>query len=557
MRQCPKCQANISNTAKFCMECGCNIKKYEEEHAQPKARFCPECGTEISKGAFCPECGYSIGNNLNNEVTSATDAFGDDWLSDLESTTSADVKNLKDQQSRVQTEKAFAMFEYKEHADGTYTITGLKDKSALTVFVPQGVVNIADHAFEGSQMLQVTLPEGLMMIGRRAFAGCKYIEAINLPATLRVVEEEAFADCDSLEIDLRTISNVGKDAIKNTFTDKKLRAEEARQAEETRRAEEARRAEKERRAAEARKAEETRKAVEALRAEEARKAAEALRAEEERKAEEIRKEEKRKLAKEEFENKKRLEATVRREGEFVYFGAYPQRLWRGMRAIKSTPIDNQGYHVLACINNVTRYDIAGTAPYLVEPIQWRILSEDDETLYLMSTKALDAQAFSKTNNNYEKSDIRAWLNDVFFNKAFNPDAQRKICEIKCNNCATTTDSANNPYSCEDTIDKVALITFSELQECYGFGSPYFESLQRTIKYTEYAFSKSRTGGKLEEKETDWWTRSPSSHHSDFVLGVNKHGQLRTSGPFKITPDTVTLRADQISGVVPIIKVYKN
>ena len=240
MKQCPKCQANISETAKFCMECGCNIKKYEEEHAQPMARFCPECGTEIQGGAFCPECGYRLGKDLNSETASATlDPFADGWLSDLESTTSADVINLKAERSKAQTEKIFAMFEYQEHVDGTYTITGLKDKSALTVFVPQGVVNIADHAFEGSQMLQVTLPEGLMMIGKRAFAGCKYIEAINLPATLRVVEEEAFADCDSLEIDLRTISNVGKDAIKNTFTDKKLRAEEARQAEETRRAEEA------------------------------------------------------------------------------------------------------------------------------------------------------------------------------------------------------------------------------------------------------------------------------------------------------------------------------
>lgn len=75
-----------------------------------------------------------------------------------------------------------------------------------------------------------------MMIGRRAFAGCKYIEAINLPATLRVVEEEAFADCDSLEIDLCTISNVGKDAIKNTFTDKK-RQQERQKAEVARKAE--------------------------------------------------------------------------------------------------------------------------------------------------------------------------------------------------------------------------------------------------------------------------------------------------------------------------------
>ncbi len=46
---CPKCNAEIPATAKFCPECG-------EKLAVKK--FCAECGAEVSaKAKFCPECG--------------------------------------------------------------------------------------------------------------------------------------------------------------------------------------------------------------------------------------------------------------------------------------------------------------------------------------------------------------------------------------------------------------------------------------------------------------------------------------------------------------------
>ena len=61
MKSCPKCKASVSDTAKFCIKCGFNIKKHEEENSK---HFCPECGTEFSGGNFCPECGYDISKDL-------------------------------------------------------------------------------------------------------------------------------------------------------------------------------------------------------------------------------------------------------------------------------------------------------------------------------------------------------------------------------------------------------------------------------------------------------------------------------------------------------------
>lgn len=103
MKQCPKCQANISDSAKFCVKCGYNIKKYEEEMEY----FCSECGTKFSGGVFCPECGHDISKDLYDEDTPAADAFGDDWLSTIESSTNADVANKQAaEEARARAEEA-------------------------------------------------------------------------------------------------------------------------------------------------------------------------------------------------------------------------------------------------------------------------------------------------------------------------------------------------------------------------------------------------------------------------------------------------------------------
>jgi membrane protease subunit (stomatin/prohibitin family) len=48
---CPKCNAAVSKTAKFCPECGQKIET-------SATKFCSECGAKIEVNAkFCPECG--------------------------------------------------------------------------------------------------------------------------------------------------------------------------------------------------------------------------------------------------------------------------------------------------------------------------------------------------------------------------------------------------------------------------------------------------------------------------------------------------------------------
>ena len=224
MKNCPKCQVAVSDTAKFCVKCGFNIKKYEDEQAQEL--FCPECGTKFSGGTFCPECGYNAAGDLIGEAAPKVDAYDDSWLSDIEGDTTADVTAAVEDKLRAERAKPLSAFEYEEHSDGTFTITGLKDKSAPVVNIPSCVVSIGESAFEGSEIVSVTLPDGIIKIGDRAFKDSADLMKINFPESLISVGDEAFAGCEMLDVELpETVIKIGVDAMKDTAPDKRKQAE--------------------------------------------------------------------------------------------------------------------------------------------------------------------------------------------------------------------------------------------------------------------------------------------------------------------------------------------
>ena len=217
MKTCPKCNASIVDTAKFCSKCGVNIKKYEEEKASN--RFCPECGTEMSGGDFCTECGFQVNAAADAEAVTAEPTLGNAAVNEKSAEPVADFG--------YQTKAALDVFEYEDHFDGTYTIICAKNKTALTYNVPQGVVAIADNAFEGSSAIKVTLPSSILHIGNAAFKACKNLVSINLPESIMIVGDEAFADCELLDVKLpESVLKVGKDVLKNTAPDKKKSEDE-------------------------------------------------------------------------------------------------------------------------------------------------------------------------------------------------------------------------------------------------------------------------------------------------------------------------------------------
>ena len=115
-----------------------------------------------------------------------------------------------------------------------------------------------------------------------------------------------------------------------------------------------------------------------------------------------------------------------------------------------------------------------------EPITWNVLSNNDGEYYLLSSVLLDAHCYynSTSNrtideqtvypNNYEYCDIRAWLNNDFYNSAFALN-NSNIQILAVDNSAPTTDSSDNSFVCRNTEDKVFLPSYQDyINSSYGF-----------------------------------------------------------------------------------------
>lgn len=118
-----------------------------------------------------------------------------------------------------------------------------------------------------------------------------------------------------------------------------------------------------------------------------------------------------------------------------------------------------------------------------EPIKWRILEENGDTALLLADSILDYQHYYRIcrdrttesgtiyPNNYKESDIRIWLNDTFYNAAFEENEKKIIQISEVDNSAQSTDSAENGFACENTNDRIFLPGYQEMLNAdYGFSA---------------------------------------------------------------------------------------
>lgn len=66
------------------------------------------------------------------------------------------------------------------------------------VTLPAGLHTVSGGAFENTAVRSVILPEGVVRIESYAFEDCLSLNCVTFPASLRLVEENAFASCPHL-----------------------------------------------------------------------------------------------------------------------------------------------------------------------------------------------------------------------------------------------------------------------------------------------------------------------------------------------------------------------
>ena len=180
------------------------------------------------------------------------------------------------------------------------------------------------------------------------------------------------------------------------------------------------------------------------------------------------------------------------------------------------------------INNLKSSDIIKFGSYTFEtdgtkkPIEWIILERySDDTALLLSKYGLDAVRFDKSSNNWEESEIRAWLNDSFYNNAF--DKKERVNIIESNvECEKEVFGWTRNYT---VTDKIFLLSTEEV-------SKYFSSdKERMCRPTPWVCTnKTVTGEPVSSNGSCcwWWLRSPGSYQSRAAC-VDIGGNIWASG----------------------------
>lgn len=233
-----------------------------------------------------------------------------------------------------------------------------------------------------------------------------------------------------------------------------------------------------------------------------------------------------------------------REGNYIYFGEYPQTI-KSADVTVGDVADGDGYYlgsdgaryakVVAdprgsgyTFSDGSSVTDGATYYFKVEPIRWRILSEDGEGAFILADGILANKAYdASSNNNYKYSDISRWLNGGFLYAAFGEIAQSLIETTEVDNSASSTGYSSNQYACENTFDKVFLLSYREvINSEYGFASDYSDhDTARRMTVSDYARS---TGARMDTSSSYfgcgyWWLRSPYYYFSNHARGVGSDG----------------------------------
>lgn len=256
---------------------------------------------------------------------------------------------------------------------------------------------------------------------------------------------------------------------------------------------------------------------------------------------------------------------------YITYGAYPQsyvgdyELVRKLNSLTSPNekgwyfYNNEFYKKIKCTLKPNHGDytfsdgtlISDRSEYWfkVEPIRWRPVINSGGVYTLMSDMLLDAHIYNdyytdtkiRTDykgdsesvyaNNYKYSSLRTWLNTEFYNEAFlNNDY---ILTTTVDNSVTSLGydyNVNVKYFCEDTIDKIYILSCKEFT-CDDLGfNKQANALDeaRRAKVSDYAIARGAfvsTSGET-AGNGEYFTRSPEGYNSVSTRSIDSAGSFR-------------------------------
>ncbi len=233
---------------------------------------------------------------------------------------------------------------------------------------------------------------------------------------------------------------------------------------------------------------------------------------------------------------------------YIWFGEYPQTIKANDVTITET-IDGRGYYLgsdgfyyakVTATPRSSGYTFSTSATvtsdtvyyFKVEPIKWRILEESEGIALILCESIIANKRYDDSSNNYANSEIRAWLNNEFYTKAFTALQQELIQITEVDNSVYSTGYSSNPYVCANTNDKIFLPSYREMvNSAYGFSSDYSANDAARRRLTS---DYSRATGANMDTSTEyygngwWWLRSPNGSISFSARGIDRYGYAGSS-----------------------------
>ena len=223
-------------------------------------------------------------------------------------------------------------------------------------------------------------------------------------------------------------------------------------------------------------------------------------------------------------------------GDFMYYAdlSYKGERYRAVRIDKYRPSDTGFKTGESSEQQQNEFKCGVVYFFQYEPLAWRVL--DPKTGLVVCESLIDAQPFNNTiyydrdgywqtaakkayANNYEKSSIRQWLLNDFYNLAFTKAEQRKIAVTYLNN-----GGAGSKYKGANTRDKIFLLSENDvLNPAYGFSASAFGDVSRYAYGTAYAKCQGlmETNNWQDYTRCFWWLRTPSENSATADAVIDK------------------------------------
>jgi len=157
-----------------------------------------------------------------------------------------------------------------------------------------------------------------------------------------------------------------------------------------------------------------------------------------------------------------------------------------------------------------------------ELIEWRVLAVENGQALLISKYGLDTKPYHEKyeSTTWEKCSLRKWLNEDFYNNAFDNPEKSRILQV-------TIKNPDNPkYGTQggaDTTDRFFLLSIDEANRYFASNN------DRICRASDYA----KENGAFENNNgsSNWWLRAPGHFSIDAA-------DVRGSGGVNITGDDV-------------------